>query len=51
MLGSGEDMIGGIFSIKRVVTQQDIHTLLESQSLWLLSWVFTDIHLEKRPRL
>lgn len=28
-----------------------IHALLESRSLWLFSWLFTDMHLEKGPRL
>lgn len=25
-----------------------IHALLESRNLWLWSWVFTDMHVEKR---
>lgn len=40
-------MAGGIFSIKRVVTQQDT-SMLENRSLWLLSRLFTDWHLEKK---
>lgn len=43
-------MAGGIFSIKRVVTQQDT-SLLENTTLGLLSWLFTDQHLEKKPGL
>lgn len=37
MLGSGENMTGGILTIKRVVA--------------LLSQIFTHMDLEKRPRL
>lgn len=43
-------MAGDIFSIKRVVTQQDT-SLLENRRLWLLSWLITDQHLEKTPGL